>query len=267
MIFAAIEEVHADLQREATQLAGGLTDAVQRAAVYRHMYRVSGGNHVFPLIAAHGALWSRRYLLAARRLAVALSWQYALNPALRRLQLERLSRFENVLRDINRRVCIDTYVNLHFTARCGVEKEAERFVPEPLLEAMARVHRARRSDKSLSDAEKRLIFEVHFYNEQQHVVGPAINAAVAEFDWPLVRAIALRPPIRFAYFRGAQCLLFRNFADSAERIAQGLRAFQFAAEAGWQHVEGSLARYAALPAEAFTDADDYFNRLTAVIVG
>ena len=262
-----LDEIHAALQAEATQLAGGLTDAVQRAAVYRHMYRFSGGNHVFPLIAAHGALWSRGYFRAARRLATALSWQYVLNPDVRQLQLERLTQFENVLRDINRRVCVDTYVNLHFTARCGVEKDAERLVPAPLLEAMARLHRARRSDKSLSDAEKRLIFEAHFRNEQQHVVGPAINAAVAEFDWPLVRAIALRPPIRFSYFRGAQCLLFRNFAESSERISKGLRAFQFAAETGWSHVEASLARYAALPRPAFTHPEDYFEGLKASLVG
>lgn len=99
------------------------------------------------------------------------------------------------------------------------------------------------------------------------VVGPAVIAAVEEFDWPLVRAIALRPPIRFAYFSGVQCLLFRNFADSTERIAHGLRAFQIAADAGWSRVEASLANYAALPAEALAQPDVHFYRLRHAILG
>src|SRR6187200_575300 len=109
-----LKQAHETLHTEAVKLAGGLTDATQRAAVYRHMYRFSGGNHIFPLIAAHGALWSRGYFILARKLAEALSWQYFASPAKRKQQLERLAAFENALRDINRRVCIDTYVNLHF---------------------------------------------------------------------------------------------------------------------------------------------------------
>jgi hypothetical protein len=44
------------LTREGTRLAGGLCDLAQRATVYHHLFRASGGNHAFPLIAAHGAL-------------------------------------------------------------------------------------------------------------------------------------------------------------------------------------------------------------------
>src|SRR5262245_5220688 len=73
----SLDEIYGFLHEEAVRLAGGLNDAEQRAATYRHLYRFSGGNHVFPLIAAHGALWSRNYFRAARRLATALSWQYA----------------------------------------------------------------------------------------------------------------------------------------------------------------------------------------------
>ena len=56
------------LQREATLLAGGLTDLSQRAAVYRHLFLASGGNHAFPLIAAHGALWAGGYFRFGMRL-------------------------------------------------------------------------------------------------------------------------------------------------------------------------------------------------------
>ncbi len=50
----SLKTAHDDLRAEAVTLAGGLTDLSQRATVYHHIYRASGGNHVFPLIAAHG---------------------------------------------------------------------------------------------------------------------------------------------------------------------------------------------------------------------
>jgi hypothetical protein len=262
---ARIQQAYESLHAEATRLAGGLTDVAQRAAVYRHMYRFSGGNHVFPLIAAHGALWSRGYLLMARRLAELLSWQYGLHPSKRREQLARLEQFENVLRDINRRVCIDTYVNLHLTARFD-STSLGHLVAAPLLRAMAQVHEARRRGQPLAEWRKRLVFEAHFRNEQEHVVGPALIEAVAELKWPLVRALALRPPIRFAYFDGGQRLWFRNFSDRNERIARGLQAFEIAARAGWQQVEASLADYAVLPAESFVAPDEAFVAMRAAVL-
>jgi hypothetical protein len=264
-MIATVEKAYETLQAEATLLAGGLTDVAQRATVYRHMYRFSGGNHVFPLIAAHGALWSRGYLQLARRLAELLSWQYALSPLRRRQQLERLTTFENVLRDINRRVCVDTYVNLHLTARFDPQ-QLSHLVAAPLLRAMAQVHEARRGGQPLADWQKRLVFEAHFRNEQEHVVGPALVDAISELEWPLVRALALRPPIRFAYFGPHRRLAFRNFADRNERIAHGLRAYEIAAAVGWQQVESSLADYAVLPAESFTRPDEAFVTMRAAVL-
>jgi len=49
------------LRREATRLAGRPADLVQRASVYRHLFAHSGGNHAFPLLGAHGALWGSGY--------------------------------------------------------------------------------------------------------------------------------------------------------------------------------------------------------------
>ena len=46
---------------EGVRLAGRLADVPQRAAAYHHVFFDSGRNHVFPLIAAHGALWARGY--------------------------------------------------------------------------------------------------------------------------------------------------------------------------------------------------------------
>ena len=246
------------LTREAERLAGGLRDLAQRATVYHHLFRASGGNHAFPLIAAHGALWAGGYFRFGNRLAESLSWQYAWSPALRRQQLQRLEAFADAFRDINRRVCVDTYVSFHFTARYGEDERVVQYVSPELLSVLRVVHAARRAGKELPDNQKQEVFLAHFLDEQQRVVGPAIEKAVAEFDWPLVRFIALKPWVRFAYFPGGQRFWFANFADRQERIAKGMQAFETAASVGWRRVEQALRHYDVLPLKFFADPIQYF---------
>jgi hypothetical protein len=65
----------------------------------------------------------------------------------------------------------------------------------------------------------------------------------------LLKSIALRPYVRFAYLpRG---MWFRNFSDQSERIERGLHAFDIAAQTGWQNVEAALSNYRILPAAFF----------------
>jgi hypothetical protein len=246
------------LRAEATRLAGGLRDLAQRATVYHHLFRASGGNHAFPLIAAHGALWAGGYFRFGRRLGEALSWQYVLSKEKRQQQLAKLEVFADAFRDINRRVCIDTYANFHFTAKYGDDPRIAEFVSPDLLEALKLVHAARRADRELSDREKREVFLVHFLDEQTRIVGPAIEQAVGEFDWPLMRVLALKPVIRFAYFPGRRWFWFGNFAQRDERIAKGLQAFDYAAQVGWSHAEQALRCYAVLPNAFFADPVKYF---------
>lgn len=79
-----------ELRTEAEKLAGGLQDLSKRATIYRQIFLASGGNHTFPLIAAHGALWAGGYFRFGLGLGSALSWQYLFEPKLRRRQLEKL---------------------------------------------------------------------------------------------------------------------------------------------------------------------------------
>jgi hypothetical protein len=246
------------LRVEGTRLAGGLRELAQRATVYHHLFRASGGNHAFPLIAAHGALWAGGYFRFGLRLGEALSWQYGLATEKRQQQLARLAAFADAFRDINRRVCIDTYVNFHFTAKYGDDPRIGEFMSPELLAALRCVHHARRASRELSDDEKREVFLAHFLDEQHRVVGPAIEQAVAEFDWPLVRFIALKPLLRFAYFPGRRWFWFRNFAQREERIAKGLQAFDYATQVGWSHTEQALRQYAVLPHAFFVDPVKYF---------
>lgn len=246
------------LHVEATRLAGGLHDLAQRATVYHHLFRASGGNHAFPLIAAHGALWAGGYFCFGRRLGETLSWQYGLARKKREQQLAKLDVFADAFRDINRRVCIDTYANFHFTAKYGDDPRIAEFVSCDLLEALQVVHAARRANRELSDREKREVFLAHFLDEQARIVGPAIEQAVGEFDWPLMRVLALKPVIRFAYFPGRRWFWFNNFAQRDERIAKGLEAFEYAAQVGWSFTEEALRQYAVLPNAFFANPVKYF---------
>ena len=91
-----------------------------------------------------------------------------------------------------------------------------------------------------------------------------IEKAIAEFDWSLLRSLALRPVIRFAYFR--RPFLFRNFANKEERIAKGLVAFNVAAETGWNNVEQDLRKYDVLPEQFFAKPIEYFALLRETIL-
>ncbi|MCA9053102.1 MAG: hypothetical protein KDA75_04660 [Planctomycetaceae bacterium] len=246
---------------EGSRLAGELEDLQQRASVYRYLFLASGGNHAFPLIAAHGALWAGGYFRFGLGLGRALSWMYVGSPQRRRTQLDSLEQFADVFRDINRRVCVDTYANFHFTRLYGQNPDAARLVDPELLPALNAVHAAAAAQRVLSDEDKRTIFKAHFLHEQRHVVGPTLTAAVQGFQWPLVKAIALRPPVRFAYFPGQTRLWFRNFASQDERIAKGLQAFSIAAAVGWAKVDAALECYGVLSPEFFIHPGRYFAEL------
>ncbi|MCA9115161.1 MAG: hypothetical protein KDA79_08740 [Planctomycetaceae bacterium] len=258
---SSIEQSRQQLQHEARQLAGGLGDLCQRATVYHQLYHASGGNHIFPLIAAHGALWAGGYFRFGRAMAQLLSLQYALQPRLRQQRLARLTEFENALKDINRRVCIDTWVNFHLTREYGTGSDVRQFMEDSLADALALVHAAQDSGTPLTDLQKREVFEAHFLHEQQHVVSDAVAEALENLQWPLVRAFALRPPVRFSYLPTGRRLWFRNFANREERIANGLKAFDLAAAAGWKQVEAALDDYHVLPEAVLSQPTEHFAGL------
>lgn len=260
---ATLRQAYERRLQEATVLAGGLHDLTQRATVYRQIFRDSGRNHTFPLIAAHGALWARGYFQFGFALARKLVWQYFYSAAKRQQQLDQLAQFADTFRDINRRVCVDTYANFHFTAEHGEASGAAEFVSCDLLTELNHLHHARRNGRALSSSERQSLFTAHFLNEQQQVVGPSIADAVAKLDWPLLRNIALRPSIRFAYFPAGRTLRFRDFTQQTERVANGLSAFQLGAEQGWDVVELRLQDYRLLAARCFTEPETNYAELRA----
>lgn len=260
------QQAYATIRAEAARLAGGLTDLAQRATTYHHLYHDSQGCHIFPLIAAHGALWARGWFRFGMRLGQVVALQYGLDAERRRQQMTALAAFADAFRDVNRRVCIDTYTNYHYVRRHGSAGLADQLMPARVHDALQRLHWACERGQTLPEADKLAVFEAHFLNEQENVVGPSVLAARDAFHWPAMRWLALQPLVRFAYFRGLQVLRFRDFTDVNERIANGLQAFHWAAAAGWANVEDRLSAYGILEPEFFTAGPQFFGRMREAVL-
>lgn len=195
------------------------------------------------------------------RLGSAFSLRHIASPAVRRAVMGKLADFADQFRDINRRVCVETYAIYHLTGRAELSSLAEDRVPAPLLDQMHRCHAARRAGRDLSHAEKRALFAALFFWEQENIVGPSVERAFAGSDWPLMKALALRPTVRFAYFPRFFSLPFADFGDTAERIERGLQAFDAGALVGWPEVERAMRAYRVMPEAFFANATTYFASL------
>ena len=211
-----------------------------------------------PLIAAHGALWANWYFRWGMRLAKVFSLQYAGDPQLRQKRQADLLVYVDAYRDINRKVCIETYSAYYFTLRFGEHSEAATFIPAVLLEDLNKCHAAQQRGHTLPLPEKRSLFSAFFLWEQEVLVGPGVDAATKEFCWPSLKYVALKPSIRFAYIPQTKRLNFKDFTSTAERIEKGLRAFDIAAEVGFDRVEADLRVYRVMPQAFFEDSLRHF---------
>ena len=63
-----LADAYQEIRQEAVRLAGGPGDMPQRVALLHSIFEDSGGNHAFPEVALHGALWA--YAFYERRGAV-----------------------------------------------------------------------------------------------------------------------------------------------------------------------------------------------------
>ncbi len=246
--FHTMSRHYEQLRHEAERIAGANKDLAQRAAVYHYLYRHSGGNHVFPLIAAHGALWAGGYFRFGLRLGDWVArWRFR-DRSVRERKLKMLSNFADAFRNVNRLVCIETYVTYFFTMRYGHHKDAAHWIPSHLLTQLNQVHHARETQIKLSQGQMRDVYETFFLNEQVTVVGPKVQAAAKELDWPLLRRIALMPHVRMAFMPGLG-LQFTQFCDQKQRVRNGLKAIDQAFRVGLPQVEKTLNDYGVLPSD------------------
>jgi hypothetical protein len=230
------------IRRTGYVLAGGLDDLEGRAAVYLGLYQASGGRNVFPLIAAHGALWARGYLAKGMFAGRSLALLNAFEPRKLRERLVQVRAFSDAFRDINRRVCAEAYGAYHFTKEYGGTAYARSVLPAGLLGLLNACHRSQAEGTTFSAQQRRQLFAACFLWEQSTIASPAVEAAMARFDWPLARWFAMRPCIRFAYFSARQYLHFRDFSSEQERVLHGASAYEFAEKTGFAQVEMALRR-------------------------
>jgi len=256
-----MQDAYDRLQREGIALAGGLADLSRRAAVYHHLYADSGGRNVFPLIAAHGALWGSGYFALGSRVGQWCSLADTFQPQRRRQRLAALSTFADAFRDINRQVCARAYTLYHYTRLHGRTPISEAVATPELLDALLACHASMRAGTTFSRAQRGQLFRAFFLWEQQRIVSTGVEQAVGAFDWPRMRRLAMRPRIRFSYFPRDPQMRFHDFASQDERIEKGLRAYALAEQVGLAQVEASLRDYGVLPDAFFGDANGFFRTL------
>lgn len=256
-----MEAYYNHLRQEAERLAGGIDDLAQRAIVYHRIYEDSQGNHTFPLLAAHGALWGCRFLLLGSWFANFVSYKYSVIPGLRQKKLSQLEAFSSVFLDINRNVCIEAYISYFLTKRYGREEGITRYVRGDILQWLNACHAATQEGRRFSCEEKKALYQAFFRWEQEKVVGPKASQAEVDFEWTCMKFFALRPIVCFSYFPLLKPLSFCNFSNAKERTENGMKAFDMAEAKGWDVVERCLLRYRVLPKEYFANPSQHFAPL------
>lgn len=231
------------IRAQATELAGEPGDIPQRARVLREIFIDSGGSHAFPLVAAHGALWAHRYFDQGGTVATLIAQRYFYDPEEKAKRLAMLETFMDALKRTNRQVFIDTYTNYQFSKLYGQRSEAPEFLPKELLDNLNRMHQYRARGVQLPKARRRELFMTALLWEQESMVAQAVESAVAAFDCPILKALALKPLVRFEYFPRTRFFAFEDFSSKQERITRAVQSYELAEDAGWETVLRTLNDY------------------------
>ncbi len=258
-----LARAYGDIRAEATRLAGGSGDIPQRVALLHSIFVDSGGNHTFPEVALHGALWAYGFYERRGTVNRLINQRYFYDREERARRSYMLFTFSQGFKDANRSVFVDTYTNYFFTKAHGDKPGAVEVLPDELLEALTRVHHAARAGRRLSRGERADVFRTALLFEQEKTVGPKVKSEVAKFDCPILTAIVLKPIVRFSYFPRRTFLRFRDFSDTDERIERAVRSYELAEAAGWDRVGGKIHLHGVLPPRCFEDPLAYADELRA----
>ena len=235
--FEQLVAAHASILALAEEKSGTTLDAHKRAVIYYSIYEDSQKNLLFPMIAAHGSLWGVKH---TRRIDKVLR---RVLPLSRHGRVDRWMQAIDAIRDINRRVFVEIYSTFYFTRFYGKHPRAGEIIKPEVLSLYNRVHQAIEEGRLLSYQERRSIYYDVFVHEQNDIVDPGIQDAVALCDAPLVVEVLKRVRPRFAYFPRRERLLFTDFTDVEQRNREGLRACDFAEEVGDARVLEAMSSY------------------------
>lgn len=253
---------YALLRDEAVRLAGAPGDIARRVMAHHQIYRDSKGNHAFPMVALHGALWAAGFFETTGRLGDALRARYFYSAKERNFRMAMLGGFAEGFKSVNRQVFVDTFTNFYFTKHYGTRREAAGILHPELFAALNAVHAATSAGIVLTPEQKKRVFSLALQFEQEVTVAPGIKTEVEKFDCPVLTFLCLRPVVRFAYFPPHTWIWFRNFADKSERIAKAHRSYDLAARTGWASVEAAMRRSELLPASYWADPTAFVQSLT-----
>ncbi len=162
------------------------------------------------------------------------------NPPLRRARLRAVDRFADQFRDINRRVCAESYALFYYTREFGADALMCELIGEEFAAMLSQCHLSIALGLPFDQDRRERLFQAFIEWEQSAIVGPLVDTAFAGFDWQPVLRLALRPRLKFAYFRTWYSLKFDNFASRAERIKMGVLVYRHAEEVGLPQVEAAL---------------------------
>ena len=93
----------------------GPGDMPQRVALLHAIFVDSGGNHAFPEVALHGALWAYGFYERRGVVSRMISYRYVYDREERARRAYMLFEFSQGFKQANRSVFIDTYTNYFFT--------------------------------------------------------------------------------------------------------------------------------------------------------
>jgi hypothetical protein len=258
---------HDRIRDEAVRLAGGPGDMAQRVALLHAIFVDSRGNHAFPEVALHGALWAYGFYERRGAISRMIAYRYFYDREERASRAYMLFEFSQGFKEANRSVFVDTYTNYWFTKRFGDRTGAEEHVAPALLDALNRVHHAAGADRTLPRSERARVFETALLFEQESTVGPKVRAEVAKFDCPVLRTLVLKPVVRFGYFPRTTAMRFRDFSETDERIEKATRSYELAERVGWDAVAETIRFQGVLPARFFADPGAYAQSLRAGVAG
>lgn len=255
------ESVYEIISNDAVRLGGRFSDMPQRAAVYHHLYVMSGGNFAFPLIAAHETLWARWFLFLAKIGAHFLAvFDFSCKMS-RRNKMKAYHKYVNIFKKNNRDIMTQSYRVFHFTRLYGDHKFVCVTMPARLRKSFLQCHKLSLSGQKMSHTAQRHFFADFVRWQQVNISGPDFTDAYEEFDWPLAKRFCARPWVRFSYFGFGRFHRYKNYCDTEERIQKALKAFDWAAKKSWDFVENDLTSNPFFPREFTFDANTYFADL------
>jgi len=260
-------EAYAAIRAQAERLAGGPGDMPQRVAHLHSIFLESGGNHAFPEVALHGALWAYGFYERRGTVSRMIGYRYFYDRDERARRGYMLFRFSQGFKEANRSVFVDTWTNFHFTRLHGERSGADELLAPELLDALGRVHHAVRRDRALSRGERAAVFRTSLLFEQENTVGPKVREEIAKFDCPVLSTIVRKPIVRFVYFPRTTFLLFGDFGDTDERIEHAVHSYELAEEAGWGDVAAAIRFHGVLPPSFLDDPLGYAAGLRRAALG